>query len=251
MRLPDPASVRTLLLDAGGVLVRPNFARVAEALRARGVRVEAAALAAAEPLAKKELDRPPSPGFSTDAERGWHYFNLVLSRAGIARSAATDAALVELKAWHDQHCLWEDVAEGVRPSLELFRAKGLRLAVVSNSNGTLHHLFDRLGLLASFDVVLDSAVEGVEKPDPRLFWRALDRIGADAETALHVGDIYNVDVVGARSARIRPVLVDEAGLYPDADCPRVRSLADLACHLAAPPPQEAGAGISAKIRPPR
>ena len=47
-----------------------------------------------------------------------------------------------------------------------------------------------------------------------------------------MGDIYQVDVVGARAAGLRAVLVDEAGLYPDADCPRVRSLAELAAHLA-------------------
>ena len=232
MTLPDRTSVRALLLDAGGVLVRPSFARVAEALRARGVAAEPGALAAAEPRAKKALDRPPSPGFATDAERGWHYFNLVLDEAGIARSPATDAALLDVKAWHDQHCLWEDVPEGVRPSLERFRAAGLRLAVVSNSNGTLRRLLDRLGLTPAFDVILDSAVEGVEKPDPRFFHLALGRLGEAAGTALHVGDIYHVDVVGARAAGIRPVLVDEAGLYPDADCPRVRSLAELAGHLA-------------------
>jgi HAD superfamily hydrolase (TIGR01509 family) len=236
--LPDRASVRALLLDAGGVLVRPSFARVAEALRARGVAADPGALAAAEPRAKKALDRPPSPGFATDAERGWHYFNLVLDEAGIARSAATDAALLDLKAWHDRHCLWEDVPEGVRPSLERFRAAGLRLAVVSNSNGTLRRLLDRLGLAPAFEVILDSAVEGVEKPDPRIFHLALERLGEEAGTAVHVGDIYHVDVTGARAAGVRPVLLDEAGLYPDADCPRVRSLAELAGHLAPPGGEE-------------
>lgn len=231
MSLPDPASVRTLLLDAGGVLVRPRFERVAQALRSRGVEVEAAALAAAEPRAKKALDLPPSPVPSTDEQRAWHYFDLVLAEAGVARSAATDAALVELKAWHDRHNLWEDVPAGVRASLERFREAGLRLAVVSNANGTLKEVLDRLGLSAAFDAILDSAVEGVEKPDPRLFRLALQRLGAGAETAVHVGDLYHVDVVGARAAGVRPVLLDEAGLYEGVDCPRVRSLADLAAHL--------------------
>jgi putative hydrolase of the HAD superfamily len=232
--LPDPASVRTLLLDAGGVLVKPSFARLAEALRARGVAAEPAALAAAEPRAKRALDRPPSPGLSSDAERGWHYFNLVLEHAGIARSPATDAALLDVKAWHDRYNLWEDVPADVRPSLARLRAVGLRLAVVSNANGTLRLLFERLGLTPAFEVVLDSAEEGVEKPDARLFRMALERLGGDAATALHVGDIYHVDVVGARAAGIRPVLLDEAGLYPEADCPRVRSLAELAGHLDPP-----------------
>lgn len=232
MRLPDPASVRTLLLDAGGVLVRPSFARVAMALRAHGVATEPGALAAAEPRAKKTLDRPVSVASSTDEKQAWHYFNLVLELAGIAHSAATDAALLDLRAWHDAHNLWEDVPAGVRSSLERFRAAGLRLAVVSNANGTLVRLLERLGLAPAFDVILDSAVEGVEKPDPRLFRIALERLVAEAGTALHVGDMYHVDVVGARAAGVRPVLVDEADLYPGADCPRVRSLAELAGLLA-------------------
>jgi putative hydrolase of the HAD superfamily len=242
--LPERTSVRVLLLDVGGVLVRPNFGRLAGALQAHGVFADPAAMAAAEPRVKKALDRPPSPGFATDAERGWHYFNLVLGAAGIPRSAATEAALLEVKAWHDRFCLWEDVLEGVRPSLELFRAAGLRLAAVSNANGTVRVLFDRLGLTPAFDVILDSQVEGVEKPDPRIFRLALERLGEDVRAAVHVGDFYYVDVAGARAAGIRPVLVDEADLYPDADCPRVRSIAELAAHLvpgAAPP-------VSAKLR---
>lgn len=232
MTLPEPASVRALLLDVGGVLVRPDFARVAEALRARGVPADPAALAAADPRVRRALDRPPSPGFATDAERGWHYFNLVLAEAGVARSPATDAALEEVKAWHDRHCLWDDVLEGVLPALQRLRAAGFRLAAVSNANGTVRALFERLGFTPFFEAVLDSRVEGVEKPDPAIFHRALARLGEEAGAALHVGDFYNVDVAGARAAGIRPVLVDEAGLYAGADCPRVRSLAELSAHLA-------------------
>jgi HAD superfamily hydrolase (TIGR01509 family) len=219
MSLPAPSSVRVLLLDVGGVLVRPNFERLAGALQAHGVFADPDAMAAAEPRVKKALDRPPSPGLSTDAERA------------------------EVKAWHDQHCLWEDVIDGVRPSLRRLRAAGLRLAAVSNSNGTLQRLFDRLGFTASFEVILDSQVLGIEKPDPRIFRLALEKLGADASAALHVGDLYNVDVVGARAAGVGPVLVDEAGLYPDADCPRVQSLAELAAHLV----PEANGPVSAKL----
>jgi len=234
VRLPEADSVRVLLLDAGGVLIKPSFSRVAEALAFRGVVVPAERLAAAEPRAKQELDRDPAAGAGTDAERGWHYFNLVLSHAGVARSAATDAALEELRRWHARSNLWEDVPDGVRASLARFRTGGLRLAVVSNANGTVGALLERLDLSPFFDAVLDSAVEGVEKPDPRLFLLALERLGAAAGEAAHVGDFYSVDVVGARAAGIRPILLDEAGLYPDVDCPRVRSLTELAEHLDPP-----------------
>jgi HAD superfamily hydrolase (TIGR01509 family) len=230
--LPEPGSVKTLLLDAGGVLVRPSFTRVAAALGAQGVAVSPAQLVAAEGRAKRELDRPPAPGLETDAQRGWLYFELVLAHAGIARSSATDAALAELRTFHDLENLWEDVLEGVRPSLARFRAAGLRLAVVSNANGTVGRLFERLDLHRSFDAVLDSFVEGVEKPDPRLFQLALERVGGEAATALHVGDMFHVDVVGARAAGLRVVLLDEFGLQPEADCPRIISLVELADHLA-------------------
>jgi HAD superfamily hydrolase (TIGR01549 family) len=248
LRLPEASSVYVLLLDAGGVLIKPSFARVREALASRGVAASAERLAAAEPPAKRELDRDPAAGAGTDAERGWQYFNLVLAHAGIPRSPATDAALDELRRGHARSNLWEDVPDGVRTSLARFRARGLRMAVVSNANGTVGALLDRLELSPFFDAVLDSAVEGVEKPDPRLFLLALERLGALPGEAVHVGDFYSVDVVGARAAGIRPILLDEAGLYPDADCPRVRSLADLAGHL---DPPTVPADISAKLPPAR
>jgi putative hydrolase of the HAD superfamily len=75
----------------------------------------------------------------------------------------------------------------------------------------------------------------VEKPDPRLFEIALERAGARAETTLHVGDFYWIDVRGARAAGVHPVLLDAAWLYDAADCPRVRSLGELADRLGAPP----------------
>ncbi len=107
-------------------------------------------------------------------------------------------------------------------------------------------MLQRVGLLELFDVVIDSAVEGVEKPDPRIFHLALERTGAAAEDVVYAGDIYSIDVVGARAAGIRPVLVDEGDLYPEADCPRVRSLAQLAEHLA--PGTRRGERFSARLR---
>jgi HAD superfamily hydrolase (TIGR01509 family) len=220
--------IETLFLDAGGVLVVPNWQRISDALAARGVRVAPEALAAAEPHAKRRLDVPDPAGLTSDAQRGGSYFHLLLELAGVARSPATDAALEELRAYHAAHNLWELVPDGVVPALERLRAIATRLAVVSNANGLLHAVMERIGLARFFDVMLDSHLEGVEKPDPRLFSLALERAGARAETTLHVGDFYSIDVLGARAAGLRAVLLDAADLYPDVDCPRVRSLGELA-----------------------
>lgn len=220
--------IETVFLDAGGVLVNPNWVRVADALRRQGVHASADALAAAEPLAKRRLDAPEPIRSSNDAARGWLYFDLVLEGAGIARSDRTDAALRELQSYHAEWNLWESVPEDVPGALDRLKEAGLRLVVVSNANGTVEATFTRLGLRERFDVVVDSFHEGVEKPDPAIFERALTRAGARRETTVHAGDFYHVDVVGARAAGLRAWLVDVAGVNPDRDCPRVRSMSELA-----------------------
>ncbi len=219
--------IETVFLDAGGVLVFPNWTRISAALEQHGVAVAPDVLARAEPKAKRTLDDGHTIRVTNDASRGWLFFNLILAEAGIAQSEATDRALAQLHVYHQASNLWELVPDDVVPALRALRTRGLRLVVVSNANGRLLTMFDRLGLAPLLDCVLDSFDVGVEKPDPRIFEIALECSGARRETTIHVGDIYQVDVVGARAAGLRGVLMDQAGLYDDADCPRVQSMADL------------------------
>jgi putative hydrolase of the HAD superfamily len=220
--------VDTLFLDAGGVLVHPAWHRVSAALGANGVTVTAAALSAADPMARQDIDRATVVGTTSDRSRGWVYFNRVLQRAGVGLSEATDAALTALRDYHHAENLWEEVYPNVVSSLAALRERELTLVVVSNANGRLRHLLDRLDLTRWFDVVLDSQEWGVEKPDPRLFRLALAHAGAAAERTIHVGDLYHVDVMGARAAGLREgILFDAADLYAHVDCRRIRELAEL------------------------
>jgi len=223
--------LQTVFLDAGGVLLYPNWWRVSEALARYGVSVSPQALATADPRARRELDDLRTIGTTTDASRGWLFFDLILAHAGLARTEATAAALKDLHEYHSASNLWEYIPPDVVPALEALRGHGLQLVVVSNANGTLRAHMDRLDMTRRFDYVLDSADEGVEKPDPRFFEIALERSGARLETTIHVGDLYYVDVVGARHAGLRGVLLDEADLRPDADCPRVRTLGELVSRI--------------------
>lgn len=223
-----PDSIDTVFLDAGGVLCHPSWARVADALVRHGATVTPAALAVAEQRATHELDQASVIDSTDDRSRGWLYFNLVLRHAGVEQDAGTDAALAELREYHKGENLWEHVEPDVEPALAALRARGLRLVVVSNANGRLRHLFDRLQLTRWFDHLLDSHEWGVEKPDPRLFHLALEQAKADPARTVHVGDLFHVDVKGARRAGLRDaVLFDMAGLYEGVDCPRVRSFAAL------------------------
>ena len=220
--------IATVFLDAGGVLCHPSGARVADAMVRHGVPVTAAALAAAEQKATRDIDQASVIGTTDDRSRGWLYFNLVLEHAGVTQGAGTDAALAELRDYPRIDNLWEHVEADVVPALAALKSRGLKLVVVSNANGRLRHLFERVDLAKWFDHLLDSHEWGVEKPDRRLFELALEQSGSERGRTVHVGDLYYVDVMGARNAGLRDgVLFDMAGLYDGVDCPRVASLAAL------------------------
>ncbi|NOT44365.1 MAG: HAD-IA family hydrolase [Acidobacteria bacterium] len=217
----------TLCLDAGGVLISPNWSRVAEVFGRYGVAVDADALRRAEPTVRRGLDTPRQISTSNDAQRGYLYITRTLELAGVDLAGVDARPFDELHAYHATANLWEHVEEDARLALAALHDRGVPMVVVSNANGRLHALLDRLGLSAYFDVVVDSAIEGVEKPDPRLFHLALARAGAAPESAVHVGDLYHVDVVGARQAGLDARLLDPHDLYPDADVVRLRSLTEL------------------------
>ena len=124
-----------------------------------------------------------------------------------------------------------DTAESVPRRSEV--SKRPAWVVVSNANGTLQAKFERLGLAPYFDALFDSHVEKVEKPDRRFFEIALERSGSERATTVHVGDFYEIDVVGARNAGLAAILYDPAGVNQDRDCDKVRSLDELATRLGA------------------
>jgi HAD superfamily hydrolase (TIGR01549 family) len=220
-------AVETLLLDAGGVLVFPNWNRVSEILHRHGIGVAAEALRRAEPQAKFAIDSAYSIASTSDADRGSRLFHLTFDAAGVPPGDVRQPALADLWAYHQEHNLWEHVPADVLPALERLRNSGVTLAIASNANGVLQRMFDRVGLTPYFHAICDSHVEGVEKPDPRFFQIVLERAGGRPETAMHVGDLYHVDVLGARSAGIEAVLLDPHRLYTGFDTPRVASLGEV------------------------
>jgi HAD superfamily hydrolase (TIGR01549 family) len=220
---------RSLCLDAGGVLLHPDWTPIARILGQHGIAADSAALERAEPRARHTLDDPETIRQTTDAARAVQYFRLSLQGAGCVFSEDVfQEALRDLYAQHAKTNLWARPDPTAGSALRRIRAAGLRIAVVSNANGTVDAIFREVGLRDLVDEIVDSGLEGVEKPDPRIFHLALDRLGTSGEPALHVGDLYNVDVVGARAAGLEGWLFDPGGLYADVDCPRVQSLTDLA-----------------------
>jgi putative hydrolase of the HAD superfamily len=111
--------------------------------------------------------------------------------------------------------LWRVFADAPGALREL-RARGYALVVVSNAASDLPAFLGRLGLAPLFDGILASAAEGWKKPDRRLFQRALEVAGVEPEDAVHLGDLGVEDVLGARNAGLRPMLIHRgsAAMFP-------------------------------------
>ena len=120
------------------------------------------------------------------------------------------------------------VFEDVIPSLSALRAAGYRLGLLSNMRLNLYPLCQRLGLASYLDFCLSSADTGTEKPHAPIFRTALDRMAVAPGEAVHVGDQYRSDVLGARAVGMHPVLIDRGGWNSQVnDCPKIGSLAEL------------------------
>jgi putative hydrolase of the HAD superfamily len=99
----------------------------------------------------------------------------------------------------------------VRPALEGLKRAGARLGVVSNWDSRLPRVLELLDLADYFDALAVSHLEGVEKPAPELFHRALEKLEARPGQALHVGDLPEADLAGAEAAGVDYRLVDRRG----------------------------------------
>jgi HAD superfamily hydrolase (TIGR01509 family) len=209
---------RALLVDVGFTLTSYDGARVAAIAAERGVQVAAAAVDATEPALRAELAHhawPQRPGDVGPPAGGPRFFRRILELAD-AQGGAVAAAADLLWTRHLERNLWSRVLDGVAPALAALRGAGLRLAVISNSEGTIAALLAEAGLAGQFDLVLDSWVEGISKPDPRIFALALGRLGVAPGDAIMVGDSPAADIAGAAAAGVRAALLDPYDLHADA-----------------------------------
>lgn len=225
----------TLCLDAGNTLIGMDVELLRDVLAAEGIAATTEAVARAEAAARPALSRWIASGVSTEGAATLAVY-LRETLAAVGRREVDEATLRRMAATLrsiDTRGLWSRVLPGVPEALRALRGAGLRLVVVSNADGTVESGLARVGLRDLVDVVIDSHVVGVEKPDPRIFAHALAAVGASPVEALHVGDLYAVDVVGARAAAVGAVLLDPYGDWVGVDCERATDVPALAARLLA------------------
>jgi putative hydrolase of the HAD superfamily len=212
------AGVRLLSLDAGNTIIFLDHARIADLLQAEGFDVSAESLVRCEGEAKRLLEdghgeRPRWEYENAVGGVGWgRTIGTMIVQAGVAPEHVP-ALLAKLWRSHMELNLWWLVPDGLGPALDAIRAIGVKVVVVSNSEGMLDVLFDRLGISKHLDLLVDSGKVGIEKPDAGIWQIALAAFPTPPDRVLHLGDTYATDIAGARALGFRAALIDPFAHY--------------------------------------
>ena len=203
--------LRALVCDLGGTVLSLDHPRIEHTVRAAGGEPPPEWVARAETAARHSVDEAIRGGSSPNGV--WSaFFRDYLLRAG-APAERAGAVQEELEAFHRRHHLWNRTVPGAREMLAAAARAGYRLAVISNSDGRAEWILRQVGLADAFEFVIDSQDVGIEKPDPRIFALATERLELHPEECAYVGDILTIDAEGARAAGYGSVLLDAYGAY--------------------------------------
>ena len=113
------------------------------------------------------------------------------------------------------------------PTLARLKQDGVSMGLISNAPADTGRVVETLGLSKYLEPVVISGVVGYTKPNPEIFRIALRDAGVAPGDAVHVGGLYEADVMGARNAGIEGILIDRDGSHPGFDCPRMESLSEI------------------------
>lgn len=181
---------QVVTFDAGHTLIELDLDFLARRLAERGVQVAPQALEAAAPAAWRLYD-----ALAATAGHPWHaLMTKLLEGAGVAGPGP----LVDW-LWEQQRAenLWR---RPISPMVELARdlaRRGVVCAVLSNSEGTLRELLERIGIADPFRTIIDSGTLAFAKPDPRIFKHTLDVLGLPDARPVHIGDSWSADIEAA------------------------------------------------------
>ncbi len=230
--------IKAVFFDLYYTLVRyepPQEELESIALKGFGIDVKPEALRrpffVANEFIYEELARFPLGKRSPDEKMALYarYHEIILKEAGIEATRELLLTLLgKMQQFKPKLVLFDDVA----PALTDLQSRGLILGLISNVDSDITPMLHELGLNSWLQVVVTSQEVGYNKPQPEIFQAALKQARVRASEALYVGDQYRIDIVGAKNAGIKGVLLDRGNYYPEsADYPRIPSLACLGQHL--------------------
>jgi putative hydrolase of the HAD superfamily len=217
-----------MLFDAGGVFLLPDPTVLAPLLAPYGgdPSIQAHVRAHYSGMAAKSA--------AGSTESFWGDYNLAYVEAVGVPAHDVDYAAHVLERTRNAFVWRWPMADSVEALARLV-ANGMPVGVVSNASGQIEEVLQRSGVcqvgdgpLTSVRVIIDSHVVGVAKPDARIFDHALVHFeGIDPARIAYIGDSVTMDVGGARSAGLHPILLDPFGDHVGADFDRIESMLEL------------------------
>jgi HAD superfamily hydrolase (TIGR01549 family) len=226
------AHVQAVFFDVGGTLVYSDLTHLDllhQALVVIGYKLARDEVVEANDLARRAVARRRRRLLSRmdtgAASRMWldhlaSALRLDLEGADLERELA--AAIRQIETTRV-----ETVDPDAKSLLASLRAKKLRLGVISNWSADLAQYLAKHGLAEYFDTIIASEAVGASKPHKEIFLKGLAALGCPPGNAVHVGDDYWADVVGARDLGMSPVLIDRDHESVHSDCPTIARLKDL------------------------
>lgn len=186
-------NVKWLFFDVGGTLVDETASFRRRVMRTIEI--------------QKRLGNTYTPEFLEEAMKrsalaGGSYFRGAMKNIGISDFAPYD-------------CIGEVLYPEAKDVLTAL-AKNYRLGIIANQPmGTEKRLYE-YGIGQLFSLVLSSAEEGMEKPEPSLFLRALSRAGCAPHEACMIGDRPDNDIAPAKALGMKTVRITQGlgGLMP-------------------------------------
>ena len=227
-------SPSAVLLDVGGVFLLPSRAHIRSALQNIGHAViDDSAIDRAHYVAVRVF--PMDLEDDESLAPLWADYLDSYARSLDVPADLVPEAVEHLRNEYVTGALWSQVIDGSVEGLADLVSTGVPVGIVSNSDGTIETRLREMRILqvgpgAGVEVrcVVDSGAVGVEKPDPRIFDFALGALGLSPESIWYVGDTPAFDVVGARRAGLRPILMDPFAVNGDFGVACAPSLADVA-----------------------
>jgi putative hydrolase of the HAD superfamily len=246
--LPHPQAIRVIFFDAGFTLLRPapSMIQICQSVCAKmGVDIELARLENRLPAAEDYFFRsiqeePRTWAAEQTIATFWNGYYRELLRPFFSPEHTDDLQLcvASIIAEFAQPRSWATY-DDVIPVLAQLKSWGrYTLGIISDWGLSLNTIIHELGLSAYFDVVVVSAALGYAKPDPALYELALRRADTIGDYAIHIGDSYIHDALGARLAGITPIVIDRRHVLhaTDIDCPLIHDLRDVLTLLEIPEP---------------
>lgn len=222
--------IKYLFFDAGGTIIDLDYSYLRKLLNSKGLDADEEILAKAEGKARIWVDRGLRGSDKRPIDFWKGYFNILFREAG-ARDGSMEDVIEHL--WHKnaEDGLWKKPVPGVAETLKKLRKRGFRMSVISNAHGRVANDLKDAGLAKYFEQIFDSHHVGFEKPEPEIFRYAMEQVGTFPEESLYVGDVFSIDIIGARKAGMEAFLIDRYSLVNDADCPKIKHISDLLDYL--------------------